>query len=139
LASVEDILPPSRKGSRGTRKFEILKEMEAADQLTAQELEQLRRSRPYGLSSEPPALTANRAALFVLALFKIFPPVLMAVVILGLLLALLRPAVWREELAVLSVLCAGHLAFLFFRLAVRGNATCSRPPQLSWSSLSPAG
>lgn len=66
----------------------------------------------YGLPAERAALTANRAALFVLALFKLFPPVLMAVVILGLILALIRPAAWHDDLVVLALLCAGHLAFL---------------------------
>lgn len=47
-----------------------------------------------------------------LAAFDLFPPVLMAVVVLGLLALLIRPRAWREDLVVLSLLCAGHLAFL---------------------------
>jgi hypothetical protein len=57
-------------------------------------------------------LTAKRAASFVLATFEMFPPVLMAVLVLGLIVLLLRPRAWREDLVVLSLLCAGHLAFL---------------------------
>ena len=72
-----------------------------------------RRLASYGLPSQSEALTAKRAASFVLATFKIFPPVLMAVVILGLIALLLRPRAWREDLVVLGLLCAGHLAFLF--------------------------
>jgi hypothetical protein len=66
----------------------------------------------YGLPSEPEALTVKRAATFVLESFKIFPPVLMAVVVLGLIALLVRPKAWREDFIVLSLLCAGHLAFL---------------------------
>jgi 4-amino-4-deoxy-L-arabinose transferase-like glycosyltransferase len=66
----------------------------------------------YGLSSEPPAVTANRAAMFVLETFKIFPPVLMAVVVLGLIALLFRPRAWREDVVVLGILCAGHLTLL---------------------------
>jgi 4-amino-4-deoxy-L-arabinose transferase-like glycosyltransferase len=67
----------------------------------------------YGLPSEREALTVNRAASFVLATFKIFPPVLLIVVVLGLIALLVRPKAWREDLVVLGLLCAGHLAFLF--------------------------
>lgn len=67
----------------------------------------------YGVPRELGALTVNRAAWFVVATFKIFPPVLMLVVVLGLIALLLRPRAWREDLVVLSLLCAGHLAFLF--------------------------
>jgi 4-amino-4-deoxy-L-arabinose transferase-like glycosyltransferase len=69
----------------------------------------------YGLPSEREALTAKRAASFVLEAFKIFPPVLMALVVLGLvlgLIALVRPKAWREDIVVLGLLCGGHLAFL---------------------------
>ena len=66
----------------------------------------------YGLPAEREALTAKRVASFALATFKLFPPVLMAVVVLGLIALLVRPRAWREDLAVLSLLCAGHLAFL---------------------------
>ena len=67
----------------------------------------------YGLPSERGALTVKRAASFVLLTFEIFPPVLMAVVILGMIVLLIRPRAWREELVVLSLLCAGQLALLF--------------------------
>jgi 4-amino-4-deoxy-L-arabinose transferase-like glycosyltransferase len=66
----------------------------------------------YGLPSEPEALTAERAASFVLETFKIFPPALMVVVALGVIVLLVRPRLWREDFVVLSLLCAGHLAFL---------------------------
>jgi hypothetical protein len=72
-----------------------------------------RRMAFYGLPSEREALTAKRAASFVLATFEIFPPVLMAAVILGLIALLIRPRAWREDLAVLSLFYAGHLALLF--------------------------
>jgi 4-amino-4-deoxy-L-arabinose transferase-like glycosyltransferase len=65
----------------------------------------------YGVPSEREALTAKRAALFVLATLKLFPPALMVVVILGL-LVLVRPRAWRADLVVLSPLAAGHLACL---------------------------
>jgi len=67
----------------------------------------------YGLPSESEALTAKRAASFVLETFKIFPPLLMAVVVLGLIALLVRPRAWREGVIGLSLLCVGHLAFLF--------------------------
>lgn len=66
-----------------------------------------------GLPAAQPALTAARAAAFLLQTFKIFPPALMAVVILGLLAMLALPGSWREDIGVLSLLCAGHLSFLF--------------------------
>jgi len=66
----------------------------------------------YGLPSEPEALTARHAASFIVNTLGIFPPALMAVVILGLIALLVRPKAWREDLVVLSLLCAGHLAFL---------------------------
>jgi hypothetical protein len=51
----------------------------------------------YGLRSEPEALTAERAVSIVLETFKIYPPVLMAVVVLGLIALLVRPRAWRED------------------------------------------
>jgi 4-amino-4-deoxy-L-arabinose transferase-like glycosyltransferase len=68
----------------------------------------------YGLRSEPEALTAERAVSIVLETFKIYPPVLMAVVVLGLIALLVRPRAWREDVVVLGLLCAGHLALLLF-------------------------
>ena len=68
----------------------------------------------HGLPSKQPALTANRAASFVVQTFEIFPPVLMAVVILGLLALLVLPAAWRKDIGVVALLCVGHLSFLFF-------------------------
>jgi putative flippase GtrA len=66
----------------------------------------------YGLPSGREALTANRAASFVLETFRMFPPVLMGAVVVGLIVLLVRWKAWREDLVVLSLLCAGHLAFL---------------------------
>lgn len=66
----------------------------------------------YGLPSEPEALTAKRAATFVLETFKIFPPALLVVIVLGLIALAVRPKAWREDLVVLSLLCLLHLAFL---------------------------
>ena len=73
-----------------------------------------RRLAVYGLPTEPEVLSAKRAAAFVLATFRIFPPLLMAAVILGLIALLVWPRAWREDLVVLSLLGAGHLAFLIF-------------------------
>ncbi|MBZ5725615.1 MAG: GtrA family protein [Acidobacteriia bacterium] len=71
-----------------------------------------RRMAFYGLPSAREALSAKRAASFVLATFRVFPPVLMAVVVLGLIVLLFRPRAWRDDLVVLSLLWAAHLAFL---------------------------
>ena len=71
-----------------------------------------RRLAYYGLPSEREALTAKRAASFVLGTFEVFPPVLMAVVILGVIAALVRLRAWRDGLVVVGLLCAGHLAFM---------------------------
>jgi putative flippase GtrA len=67
----------------------------------------------YGLPSEREALTVKRAASFAIETFRVFPPVLMGAVILGLIALLARPKAWREDVAVLGLLFAGHLAFLF--------------------------
>lgn len=67
----------------------------------------------YGLPSSKPALTAARALSFPAQTLQIFPPVLMAFVILGLLAWLLLPKSWGDDTGVLALLCAGHLAFLF--------------------------
>lgn len=66
----------------------------------------------YGVPRELGAFTAKHATSFVLETFKIFPPVVMVVVVLGLIALLVRPKAWREDLLVLSLLCAGYLAFL---------------------------
>jgi len=71
-----------------------------------------RRLVSYGLPSEGEALTVNRAVVFVAETFQFFPPVLMAVVVLGLIALLVRPRAWREDFVVLGLLCVGHLAFL---------------------------
>jgi putative flippase GtrA len=67
----------------------------------------------YGLPSEREALTPARAASFVLETFRMFPPVLMGAIVLGLIALLVRPKAWRADLVVLGLLFAGHLAFLF--------------------------
>ena len=66
----------------------------------------------YGLPTERGALEANRIASFLLETFRVFPPVLMAIVVLGLIALLLRPRAWRVDLVVLGLLCGGHLTFL---------------------------
>jgi len=65
----------------------------------------------YALPKRGP-LTVKYAASFVQATFGIFPPVLMVLVVLGLVALLTRPRAWREDLVVLSLLCAGQLALL---------------------------
>jgi putative flippase GtrA len=72
-----------------------------------------RRLAFYGLPSEREALTLTRAASFLLETLRMFPPVLMGAIVLGLIALLLRPKAWREDLVVLGLLFAGHLAFLF--------------------------
>lgn len=57
--------------------------------------------------------TAPRRALYcALTTFHLFPPVLLAVVVCGLLLLALRPRAWRADLAVLGLLWLGLCAFL---------------------------
>jgi 4-amino-4-deoxy-L-arabinose transferase-like glycosyltransferase len=67
----------------------------------------------YGLLAHRPALTASRAVSIIVTTFEIFPPVLMGVVVLGLLALLFRRRAWQEDVGLLGLLCAGHLAFLF--------------------------
>ncbi len=67
----------------------------------------------YGLPSEREALTAGRAASFGLEALHLFPPVLTGAILLGLIVLLLRPKAWRDDLVVLGLLVAGHMAFLF--------------------------
>jgi putative flippase GtrA len=67
----------------------------------------------YGLPAARPALTAGRAALFLTENFAIFPPVLMAVVIAGLIALMILPSRWREDVGVLALAYAGHLSLLF--------------------------
>ena len=80
----------------------------------------------FGLPSERGAFAGNRAASFVLVTFEIFPPALMAVVVLGLIVLLIRPRAWREDLVVLSLLCAGHVVVLIRRLRRRRAALRAR-------------
>jgi hypothetical protein len=72
-----------------------------------------RRLAYYGLPVEQPALTAARAASFLAETFEVFPPVLMALVIIGLIALLASPRSWRDDVGVLCLLCAAHLSFLF--------------------------
>jgi hypothetical protein len=64
-----------------------------------------------GLPRMPPPI-ARRVGRYLMDLFRIFPPVLAAVVILGLLALMVMPRVWRADLLVISLLCAGCLVFV---------------------------
>lgn len=66
----------------------------------------------YGLPAGQLALTVSRVASFVTESFRLFPPVLMVAVILGLLALLVMPRRWREDVAVLALIVAGHLSLL---------------------------
>lgn len=73
----------------------------------------------YGLPSAPSVTTLARVWRFVAATFGLFPPPIMALVILGLAVLLFRPRawrekVWREDVVVLSLLIAGHLGLLIY-------------------------
>ena len=65
----------------------------------------------YALPKWEP-LTVKYAASFFVTTFGIFPPVLMGLVVLGLIALLAQPRAWREDIVVLSLLCAGQLALL---------------------------
>jgi len=65
-----------------------------------------------GLPSTHGELNANRAWYFVQETFRIFPPGLMAVVILGLIALLVSRTIWHQDLLILGVLGIGHWAFL---------------------------
>ena len=54
----------------------------------------------------------RRAVYCALETFRLFPPVLLAVVVCGLLVLALRPRVWRADLAVVGLLWIGLCAFL---------------------------
>ena len=64
-----------------------------------------------GLPRMPPPIT-RRVGRYLVDLFRIFPPVLAAVVILGLLALLVMPRVWRADVVVIALLCAGCLVFV---------------------------
>ncbi len=64
-----------------------------------------------GLPRMPPPLT-RRIGRYLTELFRIFPPVLAAVVILGLLILMVMPRVWRPDLGVIALLSVGCLAFV---------------------------
>ena len=66
----------------------------------------------YGLPSERAALTAKRVGWFVFETFKIFPPVLLAIAVVGVIAVLATPKAWRDDLIVLGLLGVGHLTFL---------------------------
>lgn len=67
----------------------------------------------YGLPAEQAAFTIGRAVMLITATFHIFPTVLMVVIIAGLIALLFHPGTWREDVGVLFLVCAAHLAFLF--------------------------
>jgi hypothetical protein len=64
-----------------------------------------------GLPRMPPPIT-RRVGRYLIELFEIFPPVLAAVVILGLLALMIMPRVWRADLVVIGLLCIGCLVFV---------------------------
>ena len=66
----------------------------------------------YGLPAEKQGLTLARVASVVGVAFRIFPPVLMAAVVLGLIALLFLPKLWREDVAMIGLLGAGQLALL---------------------------
>ena len=65
-----------------------------------------------GLPHEQGEPIARRVGPLLLQPFRMFPPVLMVVVILGLLALIVMPRVWRADLVALGLLCAGCLALL---------------------------
>lgn len=71
-----------------------------------------RRLAYYGLPAEKQALTLARVASFVGLTLRIFPPALMAAVVLGLIALLFLPKLWREDVAIVALLGAGQLALL---------------------------
>jgi hypothetical protein len=66
----------------------------------------------YGLPVQKPALTLARVASFVEITFRMFPPVLMAAVVLGLVPLLFLRKLWRPDVAIVGLLGAGHLGLL---------------------------
>jgi hypothetical protein len=66
----------------------------------------------YGLPAKRPALTLARAASFVGLAFRVFPPALMAAVVLGLIALLFLPKLWRADVAIVGLFGAGNLALL---------------------------
>jgi hypothetical protein len=64
-----------------------------------------------GLPRMPPPI-AKRIGGYLLDLFRIFPPVLAAVVILGVLALLVMPRVWGADLVITGLLCVGCFAFV---------------------------
>lgn len=66
----------------------------------------------YGLPPDRDPLTFQRALSFLFATFSVFPPVLTAFTVLGLLALLARPKAWREDVLVLVLLATGHVAFM---------------------------
>lgn len=66
----------------------------------------------YGLPPERKAFSLSRISVFLAATTRIFPPILLAIVLLGVLALLCRPKAWRTDLIVLALLGAGHLGLL---------------------------
>jgi len=65
-----------------------------------------------GLPSSREPLGAHRLFTFLADSFALFPPVLLVMVATGLLLLAVRPKAWSDDVAVLAMLFAGHLALL---------------------------
>jgi 4-amino-4-deoxy-L-arabinose transferase-like glycosyltransferase len=65
-----------------------------------------------GLPRVPRYTIAARMGRYLLELYRIFPPVLAVVVILGLLALMVMPRVWRAALVMIGLLCAGCLVSL---------------------------
>jgi hypothetical protein len=70
------------------------------------------RFRRTGFPSQPQGAVAGRVVDFALATFRLFPPVVLAAVVCGLLILAVRPRVWRADLAVVGLLWLGLCAFL---------------------------
>ncbi len=68
--------------------------------------------RSIGLPTSPGGAPGRSIAAFPLELFKFFPPGLAVVVALGLLALMIKPRIWRADLAVICLLSLGLLAFL---------------------------
>lgn len=67
-----------------------------------------------GLPNQPVGLAANRIVSFSIEVFRLFPPVLAAVVVLGLFALIALPRVWRADVAVLALMYPCLVVFLVF-------------------------
>jgi 4-amino-4-deoxy-L-arabinose transferase-like glycosyltransferase len=66
----------------------------------------------YGLPSHREALTAWRVASFAAMALRMFPPVWLVAIAIGIAALLLRPAAWRADLAMIGIFAAGQMALL---------------------------